>query len=132
MTSDDEYEEFIAQQPVDDPQRIDIDLAAKIVRTGIDYAGSLGFRPHRDYALAAPYLRDAHPENAEEDVPTGMDGKPYFISGPYDNVEKILAQLDRKVGQGNYTFAIGGPTAGLTLDDLIPLEGHEALDEGRS
>ena len=46
---------------------------------------------------------------------TGLEGKPYFISGPYDNVRKIMQQLDRKVGAGNYTFTAGG-----TLDELPP------------
>jgi hypothetical protein len=98
---------------------IDHDLAAKIVRTAIDYAGSLGFRPHRDYSVAAPFLRDAHPEAAVEDVPVGKDGQPLFINGPHDNVQKILAQLNRKVGEGNYHFVIGDPYGGLVGDELL-------------
>ncbi len=108
---------------------IPFDLAAKIVQTGIDYAASLGFRPHRDYSLAAPFLRDADPEQATEEIPTGLDGKPYFISGPYDNVRKIVEQLRRKVGEGNFHVMAVAPVGTLppefdvVFDDpSVPIE----------
>jgi len=42
-------------------------------------------------------------------LPFGKNGKPFFIAGPYDNVEQILQQLETTVGQGNYDFLIGLP-----------------------
>jgi hypothetical protein len=82
-----------------------VDLIAKIVRTGIDYARSLGFEPHRDAKEALKFLQDTHPENSAEVVPTGDGhGRPLFIQGPYDNVNKILKTLDKVVGEGNYDF----------------------------
>lgn len=122
FTNDAEYQEFLETVPTSAPlERISFDLAAKLVRTAIDYAASLGFRPHRDYALVAPFLRDAQPDQAGEDVPTGLDGKPYFINGPYDNVRKIIEQLNRKVGEGNYVYVIGGQS----LDELIAITDAE-------
>jgi hypothetical protein len=122
FTSDTDYQAFLETVPSIAPlERISFDLAAKIVRTAIDYAASLGFRPHRDYSLVAPFLRDAQPDQAGEDVPTGLDGKPYFISGPYDNVRKIIEQLNRKVGEGNYEYVVGGPA----LDELIAITDAE-------
>ena len=103
-------------------EAISSDLAAKIVREGIAYARSLGLEPHRDYAQAAPYLADANPDAATEEVPLGRDGKPYFVNGPHDNVRKIVTQLNRAVGPGNYEFLIGG----LTADEMaeLGLEAH--------
>lgn len=130
FTTESEYQEWLETMPVvGELERISLDLAAKIVRTAIDYAASLGFRPHRDYALASPFLRGAHPELAEENVPTGLDGRPYFISGPYDNVRKIIAQLDRKVGAGNYTMMVGGSLGDFPLDEFVILDDAEALPE---
>lgn len=129
FTDDNEYRAWLHTLPMYAAiSRISLDLAAKIVRTSLDYAASLGFRPHRDYALAAPFLRDAHPEQANEDVPTGRDGKPFFINGPYDNVRKITQQLERKVGAGNYDVVLlSGPMSGLALDDVIVLDEPEAI-----
>lgn len=83
-------------------ERIDFDLAAKIVAEGIAWAERFGFQPHRDYALAAPYLAGAHPEECHQQITPGKDGKPLYIAGPHDNVPRILARLDHAVGRGNY------------------------------
>lgn len=89
---------------------IDFNSAAKIIREGLAYAESLGFKPHRDYANAARYLAGADPDASETEVPLGKDGKPFFINGPYDDVTSIMAQLDRAVGRGNYQMVLmSGP-----------------------
>lgn len=129
FTDENEYHAWLNTLPMADVlERISLDLAAKIVRTALDYAESLGFRPHRDYALASPFLRDAHPDRAKEDVPTGLDGKPYFVNGPYDNVRKIKQQLDRRVGPGNYNITVfGGSIGELPFEDLVVLDEPDAL-----
>lgn len=128
FTDDTEYQAWLHTLPAHGAlERISLDLAAKIVRTALDYAQSLGFRPHRDYALASPFLRDAQPERADEDVPTGRDGKPLFISGPYDNVRKIIEQLNRRVGEGNYDVLVGGPMGEHLIDNLAIQDDPEAL-----
>jgi len=128
FTDDNEYQAWLHTLPVYAAmQRISLDLAAKIVRTALDYAASLGFRPHRDYAQASPFLRDAHPEQADENVPTGLNSKPYFISGPYDNIRKITQQLDRKVGAGNYeVLLLGGPLSALPPNNPSILDDPDA------
>jgi hypothetical protein len=43
-----------------------------------------------------------------------------FISGPYDNVDAVIRQLDRTAGEGNYDFFIGlggPPDDGWEIDD---------------
>lgn len=96
--------EFSARQRMRD---VDVNLAAKIVRESITYAHRFGFSPHPDYYLAAPMLEGADPDAVKERVPVGgKDGKPYFIAGPYDNVPRILAQLERAVGPGNFNYTV--------------------------
>jgi len=85
--------------------RVDVDLAAAIVKAGLDYAASLKFRPHRDYADAAILLGDADPTAVTETIPVGgQEGKPFFVAGPYDNVDKIVAHLERVLGPGGFHF----------------------------
>ena len=38
-------------------------------------------------------------------------GKPFFVAGPYDDVDAILGHLERTAGEGNYhyIFPIAGP-----------------------
>jgi hypothetical protein len=88
--------------------KADIDLVAKIIREAIAYARELGFRPDPDYRDAIPVLGDADPDACSVQVPLGgEDGKPVFFAGPYDNVDRIMAQLTRKLGPDGFHFMIG-------------------------
>ena len=95
----------------------DLDLAAKIVQEGVKYADSLGFKPDKDIRDAYLIMGEVHPENCAIEIPVGgKDGRPFFFAGPYDNVERIMRTLDRKVGPGNYHFfaPLGDP---MMFDD---------------
>ncbi|MEA3396656.1 MAG: hypothetical protein U9R05_04265 [Chloroflexota bacterium] len=95
---------------------IELNLAAAIIKAGIDYAAQFGFRPHADYREAAILLGDADPDAVTEEIPVGgPEGKPLYVSGPYDNPEKIMAHLRRKVGPDgfNSVYAIDGPPEGF-------------------
>jgi hypothetical protein len=84
----------------------DLNLVAKIIREAIAYADSLGFKPHRDYRQAEPILGNADPDACDEEIPRGKDGKPFYISGPYDNVDAIMAKLERAVGRDGFTYLV--------------------------
>ncbi len=103
-------------------RKIDLNLAAKIIRTGIAYAQELGFKPHRDYYRAAVLLEGARPEESPIEVPVGHKGKPFFVSGPHDNAKAIMTRLERRLGAGNYDYMVGVP--GLPLGVL------DEFDEG--
>jgi hypothetical protein len=85
---------------------ISLDLTAKIVQEGVAYANTLGFPPHRDYFDALPLLHGAQPNNAPDEVPHGRDGRPLYLSGPDDNPAKIVRQLERAVGPGNFEYTV--------------------------
>ncbi len=107
------------------PIKISPDLAHEIIYGSIEYAKQFDFRPHRDFAQSQPILDppDAHPRTGK--VKFGKDGKPFFISGPHDNVDAIMRQLARTAGEGNYHFLtqIGAPPPDEWEDDTW--EGNE-------
>ncbi len=85
----------------------DLDLVAKIIYTALDYAANMGFKPDFVFAQAEPLLSGADPDRCRIPVPTGgSNGKPFFVNGPHDDVDRILAQLRRVVGDGNFDYLI--------------------------
>ena len=44
-----------------------------------------------------------------------MDGKPYYVNGPYEDPERVLATLERTVGRGGYNYTV-------SLDELGGLD----------
>jgi hypothetical protein len=98
--------------------KADVNLAAKIIREGIAYAKDLGFNPDPDYRDAMPVLGDADPDACDLPIPLGKDGKPFFFAGPYDNAERIIAKLTRKLGPDGFHFMMPlGGDEGFFLDE---------------
>jgi hypothetical protein len=103
-----------------EPVEISPALAHELIYGSIEYAEQYGFRPQRDYRRTRNILDppDTHPRTGT--VEFGHEGKPLFISGPYDNVDAIIRQLDRTAGEGNYHFLIGldgSPDGEWEIDD---------------
>ncbi|MBI3242242.1 MAG: hypothetical protein HYZ49_08120 [Chloroflexi bacterium] len=86
------------------PMSISPALAHEIVYGGIEYAAKFGFQPQRDFRDSQWVLDppETHPRSGK--VEFGKDGKPLFISGPYDNAEAIVRQLIRTAGEGNFNY----------------------------
>jgi len=94
------------------PEKISIELAHEIVYGGLEYAKKLGFEPHPDFKRQMADLvldpPDAHPRN--DGVVFGKDGKPLYVSGPYDDemtINRVVNTLKRSVGEGNFDLVIG-------------------------
>lgn len=96
-------DEFRARSP-EPMTSISFDYGAKIVEAGVAYARELGFEPHEDFERARLIYADANPENSDEPVECGKDGKPIYAPGPYDNVEFILWKLNAQLGSDGYEF----------------------------
>jgi hypothetical protein len=95
---------------------VDPNLAFNIIYGAIEYAEDLGFDimdkdfEHTEYILPPV-------ESIEYvDVEFGQDGKPFYFSGPYDNVGKNLAILNKSVGEGNYIY-VANIEGGADFDD---------------
>jgi hypothetical protein len=86
--------------------KADLDLVARIIREGVNYAARLGFDPPKDFKDAAILLAGADPDASNARVPLGTDGKPYFVAGPYDDVPKIMAKLEKAVGLDGFHFTV--------------------------
>ena len=79
-----------------------------LIYAALDFADENGFKPHLDFKLAEYVLDPELIDDGIDDIEVGLYGKPYFINGPYDDVDKIIAMLNKNVGEGNYDYTIGG------------------------
>jgi len=87
-----------------------LEMARQIVFGAVDYARSLGFEPHPDFARGAALLGDW--VEGSSDVTFGQDGKPFYINGPRDDTYGTMAKLRQMVGDGNFDYLVqlpGGP-----------------------
>jgi hypothetical protein len=93
------------------PEPCEISLAHELIYGSIDYARYYGFEPHPDFGKASLVLDlpETHPRKHK--IKFGKDGKPFFVAGPYDNVQTIMNQLMRTAGEGNFHYLamLGGP-----------------------
>ena len=111
--------------------KCNLDLAAKVVEEAINYAASLGFKPHRDSKDALKLLADANPQNCTVTVPLGGEnGKPFYVNGPYDDPARIIRTLERSVGPGNFDVVMILGEGGFgAFDDDEDLYDDEYDDE---
>lgn len=86
-----------------DPVEVPIELAREVVLGSAGYARSLGFDSHPDFAAAEGHLG---PWTAPGAITFGKDGKPLYISGPYDDPRPVIRTLERTVGRGNFEYLV--------------------------
>jgi hypothetical protein len=96
-------------------------LAQSIVYHALDYARSLGFEPPQGFY--EPLFGPRPP--ALLDTPFARPMRPIYVSGPHDDVAKVLGQLNHAVGAGGFHFFIESPLP----DDLGSFQVAE--DKGR-
>ncbi|MEQ9672061.1 DNA-binding response regulator [Coleofasciculus sp. G2-EDA-02] len=82
-------------------QKITLEQAQSLVYSAVDYAEQLGFQPHRDFKRSRQHLGKW---SGQPKIQLGRNGKPFYISGPYDNSEMIINILNKNVGEGNYDY----------------------------
>ena len=97
------------------------DYFAKLVYQAVDYAQSLGFRPHRDFQDAQLLLAGIDPSQCGEEFQFGQNGRPLYIRGPSESPERarLIAHRMDELG-GKYVVRIDPAE--------LPI-GHETLDE---
>lgn len=83
-------------------REISLEQAQAVVYGAINYAATLGFKPHQDFKKAKTNLGEPL-ENLPQ-LEFGRNGQPFFVAGPYDNAERIIRQLRSKVGNDNFHF----------------------------
>jgi hypothetical protein len=90
-------------------EEITLQQAQDIVFGSIEYAAALGLKPHPDFIPAKDHLGEW---NDKTELEFGRDGKPFFMAGPYDNVNMIMRTLTQTVGANNFDF-------------MTPLDGND-------
>lgn len=85
-------------------------LARAIIYGGIEYASRFGFAPQKDFELSKYVLEDESSVEPVEEIEFGKDGRPLFIAGPHDDVDRIMRRLERTAGEGNFDYLYGGFT----------------------
>lgn len=98
------YEQFLHhafQMYPEGYAEITLQQAQDIIFGPIEYAVALGLNPHPDFAAAKDHLGEW---NHKTELKFGRDGKPFFMAGPYDNVNKIMRTLTQSVGTHNFDF----------------------------
>jgi hypothetical protein len=81
-----------------------IELVHQMIYEAIDYAAQFGFEPQSDWTQTQYMLAPRGELKEPYKLEFVKDGKPLFISGPYDNVPKIMKQLEKTAGPGNYHY----------------------------
>lgn len=79
-----------------------------LVYGALDYAESIGFAPEKDFKVAEYLLNQELVDDGIDDLEFGLDGKPYFVADPDDNVTRIVNTLIRTVGEGNFDYTFPG------------------------
>ncbi len=81
-----------------------VELAHQMIYASIEYAEQFGFQPEKDFALTQ-YILESRGELEEPyKLIFGKNGKPFYIAGPHDNVTRILRQLEKTAGPGNFDY----------------------------
>ncbi len=86
----------------------DIVKAHNIIYGAMDYAEELGFLPHKDFKITKYLLNPELIDDGIDEIEFGLNNKPFFIAGPDDNINRIMATLNRNVGDGNFEFTMPG------------------------
>jgi hypothetical protein len=106
--TEDEYQQKLQDVRFNEEiQPVSPAYARKLVEDCGVYAKDLGFSPHPDYKKAKRVFGNIDPGECTESFKFGKDGKPYYVSGPYDTPEKthkILKTLEKNCGTDNYHY----------------------------
>lgn len=85
-------------------REITLEQAQALVFSAVDYAAQLGLSPHPDFEKLRSHLGEW---SGEPKIQCGRNGKPFYMSGPYDNPNKIIKTLRKNVGEGNFDYLMG-------------------------
>lgn len=98
---------------------VDYNLAHNVLYAALEYADDLGFKAHKDFNSITKYILEEDTDDIELiEIECGHKGKPLFIkTEAFSEAEtnRIIHQLERSVGKGNFDFIVDD--SGLFTDD---------------
>jgi hypothetical protein len=86
----------------------------KLVEGAEAYAADLGFTPHPDYQISRGIFGDIDSTACPTEFQFGKDGKPYYVTGPYETLAMatgIVDKLRQRCGPDGFDslFVLGSP-----------------------
>jgi hypothetical protein len=87
--------------------RVDPSYARKLLSDLAAWSQSIGFLPHRDFAVVEHIFGDVDADASDAVFRFGRDGKPVYIPGPNDTaavVRRRIEQLEKHLGDDGYVF----------------------------
>lgn len=91
-----------------DLKPVDYTLAHNVIFAGLEFADDYGFKPCKDFSSTMQYFLDEDNDAVELlEIDCGYHGQPMYVRGPFDTdaeVKRILAQLEKTAGPGNFKF----------------------------
>lgn len=79
--------------------------ARKLLRDLTAWSRSIGFAPHREFAVVEPLFGDVSADASDAVFHFGRDGKPFYIPGPSDSlpvVQRRIAHLRSTLGDEGF------------------------------
>lgn len=116
-----QYDQMLGLQ-IQDFEPIDYEDARNLVLGAAFYAESLGFEPRPDvideYKRAKATIEGDKPFDKDA-YEYGLDGEPYYVTGPDDDYAKVFATLERVCGVGGFDYEIN-PLSGFVYTPSNP------------
>jgi hypothetical protein len=94
------------------PVEVPFELVQSLCLGAVEYAASLGFEPHPDFAAVQPSLGAW---SGPSPIRFGKEGRPLYVQGPDDDVFRIVHTLRRTVGDGGFDLVSGNPASPFAL-----------------
>jgi hypothetical protein len=109
------------------------EYARKLIEGAVQYADASGLTPHSEYRVAKLIFGDISAETCAEEFVYGKDGKPFFISGPNDDMYRcrdILKRMESRLGPDGYHYTLMLDESSPIWDDIeIGEDSIQAIDE---
>jgi len=90
-------------------QNISPACARKVIEDCAAYANNIGLSPDPDYKKAKNVFGNINTDECSEEFEFGKDGKPLYVTGPFDTPEKsekIINKLNKSSGADNFHYVL--------------------------
>lgn len=116
LTSQADYEATLQKLNSRFPlEKVSPEYFAKLIFGAVDYARSFDLAPHPDFRHARLMLHGIEPSLCDETFEFGQNGKPHYISGPYESTERAQS-IARRIAEAGGHFIVRVPhEGGLTI-----------------
>jgi hypothetical protein len=84
-------------------------MARKLLRDVVAWSRSIGFAPHRDFAVVERLFGDVDSNASDAAFQFGREGKPVYVPGPGESSQQVLrrvAHLQRTLGEGGFDLIV--------------------------